>query len=175
MARMKQEINPKSRKNLKRLCDELNITQRQLSKATGISENTLSKIATGRGPLTRQIAEEIIKVCPSYRIEWLLGFDENPHETILINIPELEEAKQCLSAIDLLSKSGVEVGQVNNGGRFLPASKIGRFAFRDKDAEVRRGNTVIWSGDIRTLENVLLEICEFALFKVEMLQKRKGG
>ena len=107
--------------------------------------------------------------------EWLLGFDENPHETILINIPELEEAKQCLSAIDLLSKSGVEVGQVNNGGRFLPASKIGGFAFRDKDAEVRRGNTVIWSGDIRTLENVLLEICEFALFKVEMLQKRKGG
>lgn len=173
MARMKQEINPKSRRNLKRLCDELDITQKQLSEATGVSENTLSKIATGRGPLTRQIAEEIIKACPTYRIEWLLGFDENPHETIPINtIPGLETAKLCLSVIDLLSVSGIEVGQVNTIGRFLPTRKTRGFIFKDKDAEVRCGDTVVWSGNIRALENVLLEICDFSLFKIEMLQKR---
>lgn len=53
MARIKQEINSKSRERLKRICEDLHITQKQLSGATGISENTLSKIATGRGPLTR--------------------------------------------------------------------------------------------------------------------------
>ena len=76
MARLKQEINSKSPERLKRICEDLHITQKRLSEATGISENTLSKIATGRGPLTRQIAEEIIKICPSYRIEWLLGYDD---------------------------------------------------------------------------------------------------
>ena len=175
MARMKQEINPKSRKNLKHLCNELNITQKQLSEASGVSENTLSKIATGRGPLTRQIAEEIIKVCPSYRIEWLLGFDDKPHETSTLNIPGIDTAIRCLAAIDFLNTFGIEVGQVNDAGLFFPASRARGFIFGDWNAEVRKKNEIIWSGSIQTIENTLLDIYEFALFKIEQLQKRTEG
>ena len=38
MARIKQEINSKSRERLKRICEDLHITQKQLSGATGISD-----------------------------------------------------------------------------------------------------------------------------------------
>ena len=172
MARRKQEINSKSRERLKRLCEDLHITQKQLSDATGISENTLSKIATGRGPLTRQVAEEIIKVCPAYRTEWLLGFDVPPHETIPINIPGIETAKRCLAAVDLLSASGVEIGQVTDTGVFLPASGMRGFMLEGKNVEVRRGDAIVWSGNLRTIENVLLEICEFSLFKIDFLKER---
>lgn len=174
MARIKQEINPKSSKNLKYLCSELHITQKQLSAATGISENTLSKIATGRGPLTRQIAGEIIKAFPSYRIEWLLGFDDSPHKYISVKLCGVEAAVKCLAAIDLLSASGVEVGQVNSAGVFFPASKGMGFVLGNQCVEIRRGNNVIWSGSIQTIEHVLLEICEFSLFKIGLLQKEWG-
>lgn len=170
MARKKQEINSKSRERLKRICEDLHITQKQLSGATGISENTLSKIATGRGPLTRQIAEEIIKICPSYRIEWLMGFDDNPHEAKMIEIHGLETLAKCISAIDLLSASGIEIGQVNAAGVFLPASKTRGFVFEDRSVEIRRGDDVVWNGSIQTIENTLLEICAFSLFKVELLK-----
>lgn len=171
MPRIKQEINPKSRKNLKQLCDELHITQKQLAEASGISENTLSKIATGRSPLTRQVAEEIIKVCHTYRIEWLLGFDDVPHENVMLNIPSLETAKRCLAVVKLLCTLGVSVGQVNDAGLFLPATQTGGFLFADKAVEIRRGEAVIWSGDMRKIECILPEICDFALFKIELLQR----
>lgn len=170
MARTKQEINSKSRERLKRICEDLHITQKRLSEATGISENTLSKIATGRGPLTRQIAEEIIKACPSYRIEWLMGFDDKPHETEMIKIHGIETLTKCLSAIEFLSAAGIEIGQVTAAGVFLPASKTRGFVFEDRSAEVRRGDDVIWIGSIQTIENTLLEICAFSLFKIELLK-----
>ena len=172
--RVRQEINPKSVLRLKLLCGELHITQKQLSETSGISENTLSKIATGRGPLTRQVAEEIVKVCPSYRIEWLMGFDDEPHETKMIKIQGLEALTKCLAAVDLLSKVGIEVGQ-GDAELFLPASKTRGFLFEDKAVEIRRGDTVIWSGSIQTIESTLLEICAFAQFKIELLQKGIGG
>ena len=171
MPKRKQEINPNSRKNLKTLCDELRITQKQLAKASGVSENTISKIATGKSPLTRQIAEEIIKVCPSYRIEWLLGFDNTPRDVQVIKIPGIDTAKRCLAVINLLDELGFSVGQVTDSAIFLPASEMGGFMFENKDVEIRYGNTVVWNGNIKAIHAVLLEICDFSLFKIEMLKK----
>lgn len=170
MAQSKQKIQPQSSIRLKQLCNELHITQKQLHDATGISENTLSKIATGKGPLTRQVAEEIIKACPTYRIEWLLGFDDSPHNSKVLNMPGVKDLARHIAAIDFLNALGIEIGQVNNAGLFLPASEMRGFMFDDRSIEIRRGNTVIWTGNMQTIENTLLEIGEFALFKINRLE-----
>lgn len=167
MARKRQEINPKCRIRLKQLCDELNISQKQLHEAADVSENTLSKIATGKSPLTQATAANIIKVAPSYRIEWLLGLDDQPHEVRPIHVPGLAQIVRCNAAIQMLEGLGFSVGQTNGNGAFFPASR--GFLLLQDEAEIRKGNTVIWIGSRQEVESVLLEICEFAEFKIGRL------
>lgn len=167
MARKKQEINPKCRIRLKQLCDDLNISQKQLASASGVSENTLSKIATGKSPLTQATAAEIIKIVPSYRIEWLMGLDDQPHEVHVLHVPGLEEVVRSSAAMRMLECLGISVGQSNGNGVFFPASR--GFLLRVNEAEIRKGNTTIWSGPRHEVESALLEICEFAEFKIGRL------
>ena len=63
---------------LKSLLREQNIKQNQLSEMlkknySTLSQQTLSKIITGKAPLTTERAYDIIALFPFYRIEWLLG------------------------------------------------------------------------------------------------------
>ena len=56
MARTAQEINSKSADRLKQLCHDLGISQTKLAELSGLTTNTLSKIATGKSPLTHYVA-----------------------------------------------------------------------------------------------------------------------
>lgn len=76
MAKTKQEVNPKSADRLKQLYRTRNITQFWLSEKTGISQNTLSRIANGKAPLSHRIAGDIIELFPDIRAEWLMGEDD---------------------------------------------------------------------------------------------------
>lgn len=73
MAKTKQEINPKSAERLKRVYIEHDITQFWLSRETGISQNTLSRIANGKMALSHKVACDIAKVLPDVSPYWLMG------------------------------------------------------------------------------------------------------
>lgn len=73
MAKSKQAINPKSADRVKQLYDILGITQLQLSSETGISQNTLSRIANGKAPLTYHVASQISALYPDISSRWLMG------------------------------------------------------------------------------------------------------
>ena len=73
MAKTKQEINPKSAERLKQLYIEHDVTQFWLSKETGISQNTLSRIANGKTALSHKVACDIAKVLPDVSPYWLMG------------------------------------------------------------------------------------------------------
>lgn len=84
MARARQEINPKSAERLKQLYQEHEITQFWLSEKTGISQNTLSRIANGKTALSYAVACEIVKVIPDVSTDWLMGssdFKNKMYET----------------------------------------------------------------------------------------------
>ena len=81
MARTAQEINPKSADNLKRLCNDMGINQTKLAELTGLTTNTISKIVTGKSPLTHNVATIIVEAFPMYRTEWLEGLDDDPTVT----------------------------------------------------------------------------------------------
>lgn len=73
MAKTKQEINPKSAERLKQLYIEHNVTQIWLSNETGISQNTLSRIANGKTALSHKVACDIAKALPGVSPYWLMG------------------------------------------------------------------------------------------------------
>ena len=81
MARTAQKINPKSADNLRRLCNDMGISQTKLAELTGLTANTISKIVTGKSPLTHNVATIIVEAFPMYRTEWLEGLDDYPTNT----------------------------------------------------------------------------------------------
>ena len=80
MSKTKQEANPKSAKRLKQLYTEYQITQSSLSEKTGISQNTLSRIANGKVALSYFVACEIAKIFPDVSPEWLMGHSDFKNE-----------------------------------------------------------------------------------------------
>ncbi len=76
MGRQRIWINPICGERVKELCKLERISQRTLSEKLFISEQTISKITNGKASLTVNNAILIHKLFPSYRTEWLLGFDD---------------------------------------------------------------------------------------------------
>lgn len=113
MARTKQEINPKSADRLKQLYQEHNITQEWLSGESGISQNTLSRIANRKTALSHAVATEIIKVFPNERVEWLMGLDDyrtEKEKTFSLLSDWDNEWKRRLGAVRILAYlSGYEI------------------------------------------------------------------
>lgn len=81
MSKPRQEINPVSGERLKQFCKKYGITQLKLSAVIDVTPNTLSKICTGKAPLTYRVANEIVKHYPQVRREWLMGIDDFETET----------------------------------------------------------------------------------------------
>lgn len=75
MARPRVEIQRKRGENLKQLCRDEGISQAALANMIHISQQTISKICTGKATLTEQTAKLIVEKYPQYRLEWLLGYD----------------------------------------------------------------------------------------------------
>ena len=94
MARTAQEINSKSADRLKQLCHDLDISQTKLAELSGLTTNTLSKIATGKSPLTHYVATCIVEAFPMYRTEWLEGLDDDPTLTGDVFIRSAIKAKK---------------------------------------------------------------------------------
>ncbi len=80
MARKRGEINPNSAINLKMLCVKYGITQARLSELTGVSQNTVSGIVTGKVAMSYPVAQEIAKQFSGVLIEWLMGSGEDMTE-----------------------------------------------------------------------------------------------
>lgn len=81
MARIAQTIDPQSAVRLKQLCNDAGISQSKLSELSGVTQNTISKIMTGKSPLTHNVALQIVDAFPMYRAEWLEGVDDEPTVT----------------------------------------------------------------------------------------------
>ena len=113
MARTRLEINPKSADRLKQLYEERSITQEWLSGKTGISQNTLSRIANKKAPLSHFVATKIVEVFPEERAEWFMGLDDyrtEKEKTFSLFSDWNNEWKRRLNAVRILAYlSGYEI------------------------------------------------------------------
>ena len=80
MSRKPLIINPKCADRLKQFYKDEDISQMELSERILVSQNTLSKIANGKAPMSPAIAQEIRKKFPHINVDWLLG--ESDFKTI---------------------------------------------------------------------------------------------
>ncbi len=77
MSRQKTEIVPERVKRLKEIIKSSNLTNKQFAALIGISPQSLSKIINFKVTLTEDTARKICAAFPSYRVSWLLCFDDD--------------------------------------------------------------------------------------------------
>lgn len=116
MGRKRTLINPVRAKRLKALIEAEGITQTEFAESLYRSQQSISRIITGKNALTEETAKEIIEKFPRYRLEWLLGYD--PYMTQLdLNVATLEKG---MEETDILH-SGVNVFLHLSGYSISPA------------------------------------------------------
>lgn len=101
MSKRKTDINPIRAERLKKLIDEEGLTQTAFAKKMHYSQQLISGIITEKTALTERTAREIIDAHPRYRIEWLLGFDDNMTDMEVFK-EGFDEKRNWVIAIDTL-------------------------------------------------------------------------
>lgn len=78
MGRTKIKIVPKQANRLKHVLSEFGISQNQLARESFISQQKLSRVATGKANLDIGEAESIVRTRPAFgfRWQWLIGADD---------------------------------------------------------------------------------------------------
>ncbi|MBQ9003836.1 MAG: helix-turn-helix transcriptional regulator [Eggerthellaceae bacterium] len=72
----KKEVNPIRRARLVQLMDEMNISQKELERQTGIKQQNISMMVRGLLNVSGPNAEAIAAAYPEIRIQWLMGYDD---------------------------------------------------------------------------------------------------
>lgn len=175
MARTAQEINHKSADRLKQLCRDLGISQTKLAEESGLTTNTLSKIATGKSPLTHYVATCIVEAYPMYRAEWLEGIDDEPTVTGNVFIRSAIRAKKQSellhsSFISMAALCGYSVSAVKSDVQAANAVIIGA-TIGYKISKGQR-TTFLSDDEMADFEH---EISDFIELKIRHLLARKGG
>lgn len=101
MSRKRTEIQPKRAENLKYMIEDLGITQGEFGKIVGITQQGISKLINLKSALTEELAKDIIKKFPQYRLQWLLGYDDFPTASNLFNhaVTKADDEGELLNTI----------------------------------------------------------------------------
>lgn len=191
MAKNKQAINPKSADRVKQLYGMLGITQFQLSAETGISQNTLSRIANGKTALSYNVASQISAIYPDISIRWLMGendFKNDMEESLFPVIKSIigkRRAEQAVAAFLQvygvtieINSSDSELGKMTvkefcdlpeskMGGAIISASDVldSELTFAVKD---NHGNVLKYISDAERTR-FIDDICDYVNMKFEKL------
>ncbi len=174
MARTAQEINPKSADRLKQLCKDLDISQTKLAELSGLTTNTLSKIATGKSPMTHYVATSIVEIFPMYRAEWLEGIDDDPTvtgNTFIRSAIRAKKQSEILhsSFISMAALRGYSVAAVKSdvqaANAVISGTTIGY--------KISKGHRTVFLHDDEMVD-FEHEISDFIELKIRHLLARKG-
>ena len=77
MSRKKTEINPIRAERVKKLIEREKISQVDFASRIFQTQQNVSRIINLKTALTEETAHDIISAFPKYRIEWLLGYDDD--------------------------------------------------------------------------------------------------
>jgi transcriptional regulator with XRE-family HTH domain len=173
MPRPAVEIKPIRAKRLKTLCNEQNITQARLATEINLSPQTISKIVNGRCSLTEQNAMLIISKYPTYRFEWLMGYDDFKTE-IERKAAETNRFLEHGNALDsgitsLAHCCGCEIYTPDCGDDDIPDEEIAKMPVR-----LIMGNKSVCLTMGQYADLVVYDIADYTQFRLKQLFRRKG-
>lgn len=76
MSRKKTEINPIRAERVKTLIEREGIKQTAFAEKIHMTQQNVSRIINRKNALTEETARQIVEKFPDYRIEWLMGYDD---------------------------------------------------------------------------------------------------
>lgn len=178
MAKIKQEINPKCAERLKELCKRFNTTQTAISEAAYISQNTLSKIAQGKAPMTYTVASAIASIFPSVgtfpsvSVEWLMGNDDymNFVEEGVSHISTVaKESKDRGKAVrTLIRLAGYEIGNIDDTPNSSKEKKIESMKYYlEHGIPIRKSEQIIAHIPVEKFRLIELDIQELAELRIK--------
>ena len=103
MPRKAQPVNPKSTKRLRTLLQAEDVTQKELARRAGLSENLVSRMVQGKSPLSETSAELIHEAFPQYSAAYLLGLEDFPNaarERLMTAALSLERKERRIKAAE---------------------------------------------------------------------------
>ena len=77
MSRKKTEINPVRAERVKKIIELEGISQQDFAKRIPMTQQNVSRIVNQKVALTEETAKDIVEAFPKYRVEWLLGYEDN--------------------------------------------------------------------------------------------------
>lgn len=178
MAKIKQEINPKCAERLKELCKRFNTTQTAISEKAYISQNTLSKIAQGKAPMTYTVASAIASVFPSagafpsVSVEWLMGTDDYMNyveEGVCLISSVAGAATDRSKAIrTLIRLAGYEVGNIDDTPNSSKEKKIESVRYYlEHGIPIRKNGQIITHIPVEKFRLIELDIQELAELRIK--------
>lgn len=172
MAKIKQEINPKSAERLKELCKRFNTTQTAISEKAYISQNTLSKIAQGKAPMTYTVASAIASNFPSVSVEWLMGNDDYMNfveEGISLISTVATESKERGKAVrTLIRLAGYEIGNIDDTPNSSKEKKIESIKYYlEHGIPIRKNEQIIAHIPAEKFRLIELDIQELAELRIK--------
>lgn len=166
MSRKKTEINPKRADNVKKLLEREGITQKELGKRIGHTQQNVCNIINMKTALTEETAGDITRAFPRFRKEWLLGYDEYPtHEEWADAIQNRKDVTaDCMWGVieNSLRKQGKSLKFIHRTGEHVDSSQRLRkdcyYSVVDHDGnELKR----LSAREMIEFEQKIQEYCDF--------------
>ena len=181
MARPKVEINPIRGLRLKQICEEQGIKQNHLSKIIHITQQSISNMMTGKATVTIDTVNQVTKVFPEYRKEWLLGLDDYKTEADLkrANAEQFSQAIDTMKYEGSLLYTGLSAFAKLSGFDITPpitrntGSLENYFKQMKAGYKISKGNQTVTLSleEMNRFEN---EVCDFVELKLKHLFMQKG-
>ena len=191
MSRPKVEINVKRCERLKQIIDETGISQKQLWKKTGLSQQAISAMVRGNANVTETTAKLVTGLFPQYSVDWLMGSSDYKNESHFAS----QWLKGAVKAENLLlaglssfaSLSGYEITPPKLTATITTEEGLSMPLTAENCDDLSKATLTMVSGYViskgeqsaelspEEMERFESECCDFVSLKLQHLLQAKGG
>lgn len=191
MSRPKVEINVKRCERLKQIIDETGISQKQLWKKTGLSQQAISAMVRGNANVTETTAKLVTGLFPQYSVDWLMGSSDYKNESHFAS----QWLKGAVKAENLLlaglssfaSLSGYEITPPKLTATITTEEGLSMPLTAENCDDLSKATLTMVSGYVISKDGQSVElnpeemdafeneVCDFVEFKLKHLFKQRGA
>lgn len=192
MSRPKGEINVKRCERLKQIISETGISQKELRKKTGVSQQAISAMVRGNANVTETTAKLVTGLFPQYSVDWLMGNSDYKNESHFVSelLRDAAKSNRLLSAglSAFASLSGYEITPPKLTATITTEEGLSMPLTAENCDDLSKATLTMIAGYVisnkdgqsaelspEEMERFESECCDFVSLKLQHLLQAKGG